>query len=66
MDLLKSYAHQVVSCHPEKGRDDLFAEVYDELCEKFKDWQPRVRDTWSPRLRLSTIGLNLRPFVHPG
>lgn len=39
MDALKSYAHQVVSYHPEKGRDDLFAEVYDELCEEFKDWQ---------------------------
>ncbi len=39
MDLLKSYAHQVVSYHPEKARDDLFAEVYDELCEEFKDWQ---------------------------
>jgi hypothetical protein len=39
MDLLKSYAHQVVSYHPEKARDDLFAEIYDELCEEFKDWQ---------------------------
>ena len=39
MDLLKTYAHQVVSYHPEKARDDLFAEVYDELCEEFKDWQ---------------------------
>ena len=39
MNLLKSYAHQVVSYHPEKARDDLFAEVYDELCEEFKDWQ---------------------------
>jgi hypothetical protein len=29
----------VVSYHPEKARDDLFAEVYDELCEEFKDWQ---------------------------
>ena len=39
MDVLKSYAHQVVSYHPEKARDDLYAEVYDELCEEFKDWQ---------------------------
>jgi len=39
MDVLKSYAHQVVSYHPEKARDDLFAEIYDELCEEFKDWQ---------------------------
>ena len=39
MDVLKSYAHQVVSYHPEKARDDLFAEIYDELCEEFQDWQ---------------------------
>jgi hypothetical protein len=39
MDLLKSYAHQVVSYHPEKGRDELFAELYNELCEEFSDWQ---------------------------
>ena len=39
MDVLKSYAHQVVSYHPEKARDDLYAEVYDELCEEFRDWQ---------------------------
>ncbi|MFC1688622.1 hypothetical protein ACFL07_03055 [Pseudomonadota bacterium] len=39
MNVLKSYAHQVVSYHPEKARDDLFAEIYDELCEEFKDWQ---------------------------
>lgn len=39
MDVLKSYAHQVVSYHPEKARDDLFAEIYDELCEEFADWQ---------------------------
>lgn len=38
MDYLKSYAHQVVSYHPEKGRDELFAELYDELCEEFADW----------------------------
>jgi hypothetical protein len=39
MDLLKSYAHQVVSYHPEKVRNDLFAEIYDGLCEEFSDWQ---------------------------
>ena len=39
MDVLKSYAHQVVSYHPEKARDDLYAELYDELCEEFQDWQ---------------------------
>ena len=39
MDFLKSYAHEVVSYHPEKGREELFAELYDELCEEFSDWQ---------------------------
>ena len=39
MDVLKSYAYQVVSYHPEKARDDLFTEIYDELCEEFQDWQ---------------------------
>ena len=39
MDVLKAYAYQVVSYHPEKARDDLFAEIYDELCEEFQDWQ---------------------------
>ena len=39
MDYLKAYAHQVVSYHPEKGRDELFAELYDELREEFSDWQ---------------------------
>ena len=38
MELLKSYAHQVASYHPAKDRDELFAEVYDELCEEFADW----------------------------
>ncbi|MFT5138379.1 MAG: hypothetical protein ACI9H8_001735 [Lysobacterales bacterium] len=39
MDFLKSYAHQVVSYHPEKGRDELFTELYNELHEEFADWQ---------------------------
>jgi hypothetical protein len=39
MDVLKAYAHQVVSYHPAKARDDLFAEIYDELCEEFSDWK---------------------------
>jgi hypothetical protein len=39
MDLLKAYAHQVVSYHPVKQRDELFAEIYDELCEEFGDRQ---------------------------
>ncbi|MBT8062035.1 MAG: hypothetical protein KJO85_05080, partial [Gammaproteobacteria bacterium] len=39
MDLLKSYAHQVVSYHPEKLRDELFAELYDALCEEYDDWR---------------------------
>ena len=38
-DMLKAYAHQVASYHPAAQRDDLFAEVYDELCEEFSDWQ---------------------------
>ena len=37
-DLLKAYAHQVASYHPAAARDDLYSEVYDELCEEFKDW----------------------------
>ena len=39
MDMLKAYAHQVVSYHPARQRDDLFAEIYDELCESFSDAQ---------------------------
>ena len=38
-ELLKAYAHQVASYHPAAQRDDLFAEVYDELCEEFEDWR---------------------------
>lgn len=37
MDMLKAYAHQVVSYHPAAQRDDLFDEIYDELCESFSD-----------------------------
>jgi len=37
MNLLKAYAHQVVSCHPSTVRDELFAEIYDELCEEYAD-----------------------------
>ncbi len=39
MDLLKAYAYQVVSYHPASQRDDLYAEIYDELCESFSDAQ---------------------------
>ncbi len=41
MNLLKSYSHQVVAYLPEKSRDDLFAEIYDSLCEEFAEWQTR-------------------------
>ena len=44
MDFLKTYAHQVVSYHPEKARDDLFNELYNELCEEFDDWQEEHPD----------------------
>ncbi|MBT8072278.1 MAG: hypothetical protein HKP21_01080 [Xanthomonadales bacterium] len=39
MDMLKAYAHEVVSYHPATQRDDLYAEIYDELCESFSDAQ---------------------------
>jgi hypothetical protein len=39
MDVLKSYAHQVASYHPQKARDELFAEIYDDLCEEYADWR---------------------------
>jgi hypothetical protein len=39
MNILKAYAHQVVSYHPANQRDELFAEIYDELCEEYEDWQ---------------------------
>ena len=44
MKILKSYAHQVVSYHPEKARDDMFTELYNELCEEFDDWQSEHPD----------------------
>lgn len=37
MELLKSYAHQVVSYLPVSQRDELFAELYDSLCEEYSD-----------------------------
>lgn len=37
MDLLKTYAHKVVSYLPAKQRDETFAEIYDELCEEYGD-----------------------------
>lgn len=37
MDVLKAYANQVVSYLPEGQRDELYAEIYDELCEEFAD-----------------------------
>lgn len=44
MSILKSYAHQVVSYHPEKARDDMFNELYNELCEEFDDWHSEHPD----------------------
>ena len=37
MELIKAYAHQVVSYHPAAMRDEMFAEIYDNLCEEFID-----------------------------
>ncbi len=37
MKLLKAYVHQVVSYHPPADRDELFAEIYDEICEEYAD-----------------------------
>ncbi len=37
MNLLKAYVHQVVSYHPSANRDELFAEIYDEICEEYAD-----------------------------
>jgi hypothetical protein len=39
MDMLKSYAHQVVSYLPAKQRDELFDEIYANLSEEFDDWK---------------------------
>lgn len=44
MNMLEAYAHQVVSYHPVAQRDDLFAEIYDELCEEFSDQQAQTPD----------------------
>ncbi|MGI9290155.1 MAG: hypothetical protein ACR2QG_02630 [Gammaproteobacteria bacterium] len=44
MDFLKSYAHQVVSYHPDSARDDLFTELHNELCEEFADWNEEHPD----------------------
>jgi len=38
-DYFRAYAHRVASYHPAAQRDEMFAEVYDELCEEFADWQ---------------------------
>ncbi len=37
MDLLKAYVYQVVSYHPEASREDMFAEIYDEIIEDYAD-----------------------------
>jgi len=37
VNLLKAYVHQVVSYHPSADRDELFAEIYDEICEEYAD-----------------------------
>jgi len=37
MKLLKAYVHQVVSYHPPADRDELFAEIYDAVCEEYTD-----------------------------
>jgi len=42
MNMLKAYAHQVVSYHPVAQRDELFAEIFDELCEEFSDRQAQI------------------------
>ena len=38
MDYLSAYAQEVVSHYPEKIREEMFAEIYDELCEEYADW----------------------------
>lgn len=37
MELLRAYARQVVSYLPASQRDELFAELYDSLCEEYQD-----------------------------
>lgn len=44
MDSLKAYAHQVVSYYPASQRDEMFAEIYDSLCEEFGDLQQSEPD----------------------
>lgn len=41
MNMLSAYAHQVVSYHPPKHRDELFAEIYDDLCEEFTEMKEK-------------------------
>ena len=37
MNILKVYVHQVVSYHPPADRDELFADIYDEICDEYAD-----------------------------
>ena len=45
MDFLRAYAHQVVSYHPERARDELFEELHSELCEEYEDWHVEHPDS---------------------
>lgn len=48
MNVLSAYAHQVVAYHPQNQRDDLFAEIYDDLCEEYaemKEQHPELDET---------------------
>ena len=38
-DYFKAYAHRVAAYLPSGQRDELFAEIYDDLCEEYADWQ---------------------------
>ena len=58
MELLKAYARQVVSYHPAKQRDELFAEIYDSLCEEYSDRRAAEPD-------LSEAGFLNRFKSHP-
>lgn len=58
MKMLEAYAHQVVSYHPAAQRDELFAEIYDELCEEFSDRQAQES-------ALSEIGFLKKYKQHP-
>lgn len=44
MRLLKAYVHEVVSYHPPAVREELFAEIYDEICEEYTDEQEKNAD----------------------